>query len=222
MDRPIQLTQGVIRPAPTPRHHHRDPRGRDAAGVSASCLEAWPAAGGGLLIGAVVPVLQGSAPIRGQLKTLFLRIDTRALPTVIVPYVRLELHAARAAARIVAAELRIASAQLTIDSCVAGSVSDAHRSVARLCADGRIGFAILAAVARSLLTTAAAERWRVAAAACAAKDGLVTGSMPRRSACYGELASEAALLALPNAVSLAAGKLIRLNGKTAPCERQCR
>jgi isoquinoline 1-oxidoreductase beta subunit len=58
------------------------------------------------------------------------------------------------------------------------------------------------AAARIMLVQAAAERWGVPAAACAAKDSVITHAASGRSLRYGEVAAEAARLAPPNPVPL--------------------
>jgi isoquinoline 1-oxidoreductase beta subunit len=58
------------------------------------------------------------------------------------------------------------------------------------------------ATARVMLTQAAANRWGVAASECAAKDSVITHTPTRRTLRYGDVASDAARLPVPENVPL--------------------
>ena len=68
------------------------------------------------------------------------------------------------------------------------------------------------AMARTMLVTAAANRWKVEAAACRASNGTVTGPTGQRAS-YGELADDAAKLPAPAKVVLQANKDHTIIGK---------
>ena len=68
------------------------------------------------------------------------------------------------------------------------------------------------AMARTMLVTAAANRWKVEPAACRATNGVVTGPKGQR-ATYGELADDAAKLPAPAKVALQANKDHTIIGK---------
>lgn len=72
------------------------------------------------------------------------------------------------------------------------------------------------AAAREMLIRAAAETWRVEAAACRAERGAVVHSASRRRLAYGRLASRAAMLPVPSEPPLKDPKDFRLLGTRAP------
>jgi len=69
------------------------------------------------------------------------------------------------------------------------------------------------AVARTLLVTAAAERWRVDASTCTVARGVVSHAASRRSAGFGSLAAAAGALPVPASVTLKQPKDFVLIGK---------
>jgi isoquinoline 1-oxidoreductase beta subunit len=169
-------------------------------------MEAWPAAGGGLLLGMIVPALSGAAPLRHPIKNLFLRIDEQGQASVIIPYVRLEPEVLVCAAEMIAAELGLSSDRITIDNRLAGP--GAARTIADLCPACELGLALIAAAARSLLTMAAAEIRCMAPRGGVVGRGMVRGA--RRRATYADLTADAALLPLPAVVFLSSGRSIAL------------
>ncbi|MFM7460187.1 MAG: molybdopterin cofactor-binding domain-containing protein, partial [Burkholderiales bacterium] len=68
------------------------------------------------------------------------------------------------------------------------------------------------AMARTMLVTAAANRWKVAAGQCRAANGMVTGPGGKKAG-YGELAEEAAKLPTPEKVVLQSAKDFTIIGK---------
>jgi isoquinoline 1-oxidoreductase beta subunit len=76
----------------------------------------------------------------------------------------------------------------------------------------------LGATARALLVTAAAKRWSVPAAQCAARDHVVVHATSKRQLGFGDLAGEAAKLPVPKAaeVSLRPVGELRRAGKLLP------
>ena len=182
----------------------------DALSVRPASIEAWPAAGGGLLLGMIVPPLAGAAPLCRKAKSLFIRIGTIGPVTVIIPYLRLEPEVLRCAAELVAAELDFPTEALAMDNPERGSTSILGRCSADLGPTSELSLMLLAAVARTLLVLAAAELWNIAWYDCLAHNGLVTYTSAQRSASYAELAGEAALLALPGFIALRSGRRIAL------------
>jgi len=189
--------------APLPR----DPR---RTFFPASTIEAWPAAGGGLLLGIAAPLLYGAAPLRHSIKTVFIRIDQLGASTVIIPYVQLDAEARHCAAILVADELYLHPVSVTIDN---GAVEAAGAETAPPCIIDLGGsternLAILAAAARSLLAGAAAELWDVPPDDCVFDTGLILEKSGTRSVTYGEAASDAALLPVPASVTLCSGERV--------------
>jgi hypothetical protein len=180
------------------------------ADEAASSLECWPAAGGGLLLGTfLAPLSSDTLPCKAG-KTLFLRIDTQSQPTAIVPYIRLEPQVVRRAANVIAADLGVHSDGVAIDNRVSGSASLSERRITDLCPICELGFAIMGAVARTLLTKAAADIWKTTPGGCTAVNGMVIAGDAQHKASYADLAPDAALLPLPVAVNLSSGRRVAL------------
>jgi hypothetical protein len=187
--------------APRAATHDPSPPGRDrlagAAPVWTASIDAWPAVGGGLLIGMVVPQLHGAAPLRLPVKSVFIRIDSMGGVTVTIPYVRLEEEASHCVAALVATELSVVPGCITVDChahCLNAQEPE-RAKVADICPASELSFGILGATARSLLGMAAAA-------------GTPSGS-------YGVLAVDAALLDLPYTVTLRSGLRVTLRGPGA-------
>ena len=191
---------------PHPDRRMRPTHSPGAHAIQASSMEAWPAAGGGLLLGMIVPTFSSTAPLRHPIKNLFLRIDGQGQASVIIPYVRLEPEVLVCAAELIAAELDVSRERITIVNRLADP--DAARMIADLCPACELGLTLIAAAARSLLKAAAAEARRMATRDCVREHGVVRGS--RRQATYADLAADAALVSLPAVVFLSSGRSITL------------
>jgi hypothetical protein len=170
----------------------------------AASLEVWPAAGGGLLLGMNVPVLAGAAPRRQPVKSLFLRVDTQGMSTVIIPYIRLEGGAVRRVAEMTSTELVVSSDRVVVDNRIVGTGATSEQAV-DLCRSGEASLILLAAVARSILIMAAAELRKTPVQDCLVKNGIVHGRHSRPLAPYADLATHAALVPLPSFVVSTAG-----------------
>jgi isoquinoline 1-oxidoreductase subunit beta len=187
-------------------------RDREVAATASqvSSIEAWPAGGGGLLLGMMVtPAWSGTASTRHPIKNLFLRINTYDLPTAIVPYVRLEREVADCASQVIAEELGITAAEVAIDNPAIDLESGGTRTIVDLCPAAELGLALIAAAGRGLLKAAAAEIWGIPLRDCVTERGMVRGSSRQRTS-YADLAADAALLDLPGIVTLTSGRPIAL------------
>jgi isoquinoline 1-oxidoreductase subunit beta len=184
-------------------------------------MEVWPAAGGGMLIDMIAPMLSGSSPIRRTVKNLFLRIDARGLATAVVPYVRLEPGVLRCAADAIATELGISATKIDIDNRPASTTSALSRT-SDLWPTCESAFTLIAAVARTLLVTAAAEDWNIAVSDCVVEKGVVHGRRAQQTASFADLSGHAALLAIPGVVILASGRRValRMTSMTSPSDRR--
>lgn len=171
-----------------------------------SSIEAWPAAGGGLLLGAIVQAISGRAQKRNTVKTLFLRLGLDCLPTVIIPYVCLEPEVASCVAEVVAAEFGSDAGQVTIDNNVNHSTSAAVALLVDLSPAFELNLVVLAAIARTLLATVTetislCENGRE-------RDREADGA--QRSPSLSDLVMDAALLGLPPVITLRSGRRISL------------
>ena len=72
------------------------------------------------------------------------------------------------------------------------------------------------AAARTMLTAAAAARWKVPAAECTVAQGVITHSPSRRTLRYGEVAGDAAKLEAPSAIALRDAKDWKIAGQPVP------
>jgi isoquinoline 1-oxidoreductase subunit beta len=179
----------------------RSPRSLAApcsARMGIASIEAWPAAGGGLLVGLAEPMLAGDAPLRAPVKTMFLRLDGSGEIRCILPYVTVDTEISACIRALIAEELSVTEASVTVNDAVSiFRIPDLHPSVER-------SLQALAAATRALLITAAAENWDLPAPACEANGGEVRSA--GRSIGYREIAADAALAAVPRALRLRCGR----------------
>jgi hypothetical protein len=185
-------------------------------GLGIASIEAWPAAGGGLLVGMAEPEFAGAAPLRRKVKTIFIRIDGTGATTLLLPYVSLETEAGRCVRTLVAAEF------LVPEECVAlGSLEDDHYRIVDVGPEAERSLQVCAAVARTLLVAAAAELWAVPAHGCEIAAGQIMGPSSSQIVQCGDVATDAALLELPESVELLSGRSLSLRA-SAPMPRSRR
>jgi isoquinoline 1-oxidoreductase beta subunit len=189
----------------------------DAAdcGLGIVSIEAWPAAGGGLLVGMAEAEFAGAAPLRRKVKTIFITIDAGAT-TLLLPYVSLENEAQRCIRTLVAVELQVPE-----ESVALRSLEDARHRIVDVCTEAERGLQACAAVARTLLVAAAAELWAVPAHRCGFAAGLIVGPESGQIVERGDVAADAALLELPDSVRLFSGRSLSLRA-SAPTPRSRR
>jgi isoquinoline 1-oxidoreductase beta subunit len=179
-------------------------------------VEAWPAAGGGLLVGMAEPEFAGAAPLRRKVKTIFIRIGAGARrsnsgATLLLPYVSLEPEARRCVRALVSAELAVP------EECIAvGSLEEERDRLIDLSRQAEHGLQACAALARSLLVAAAAEAWCVPDHRCRIAAGLIVGPGHGQILQPGDVAADAALIDIPDAVWLQSGRTLSLCGASPP------
>jgi hypothetical protein len=166
--------------------------------------EAWPAAGGGLLVGMGAPELAGIAPPRMALKTVFLRIGSEGDHRLILPYVRLEPETRECARALIEIELGVPEGFFTISD----RANEATAGIVDLAPDAEDSLRCCAAVARALLASAAADCWRPAMERCAQADRLLRPHV--ESGTVRALAADAALCRMPRRIELRCGRSIDL------------
>jgi isoquinoline 1-oxidoreductase beta subunit len=173
-----------------------------------SSLEAWPAAGGGVLVGITNRALAGQAMLRSSIKTAFLRVDAGGLSTLIIPYVALVPEAAACGAALVAAELGVAEERVAVEhrnSPDPDCATPRRLWIVDLGPESESSLALLAAAAHALLIAAAAERWRIGAGACRTAGGVILDQPGSRSLTFAQISQDAALQELPAIVRLRSG-----------------
>jgi isoquinoline 1-oxidoreductase beta subunit len=194
----------VLQQRATPTAMSSSQRGPD---IWAASLEAWPASGGGLLLGMAVQSLAGDVPCRAAIKTAFLRVDSGGSATVIVPYVRLEKETAQCVATVVATELDVLAGLIAVDQeTVARSGLLAGRPpLVDLNPECERSLGMLAAAACVLMVRAAAENWCIDPAGCYAAGGAILDPAQGRSVTFAEIVQDAVLQDLPPYVRLRSG-----------------
>ncbi|HVM83838.1 MAG TPA: hypothetical protein VMW18_08115 [Candidatus Binatia bacterium] len=180
----------------------------DRDGFGAASIEAWPAAGGGLLVGAAEPAFVGDAPLRRAIKTIFLRIDSNEIAALTLPYVALEDEARGCMRALVAAELSLSEHRIEVrgaDNTSAPTARHgAHHRIVDIAPHAEHSLQACAAGARMLLLSAAADAWGLPVALCRVAEGYVFGG--DRAAGYGVIAADAALCRLPRSLRLRSGR----------------
>jgi len=181
----------------------------DRDGFGAASIEAWPAAGGGLLVGAAEPAFAGTAPLRRAIKTIFLRIDSSEAAVLTLPYVVLEDEARGCMRALVAEELSLPEHRIEVRGAdnTASTPTAGHGARHRIVDIGphaEHSLQACAAGARILLLSAAAETWGLPLALCRVAEGRVFAG--DRTAGYGVIAADAALCRLPQSLRLRNGR----------------
>jgi hypothetical protein len=185
----------------------------DAAdsGLGIASIEAWPAVGGGLLVGMAEPEFAGAAALRRTVKTLFIRIAAGGRTTLLLPYMALEAEARHCIRTLVAAELAMPEACITVLS-----LEDHPHRLIDLSPEAERGLQACAAVVRDLLLAAAAEVWGVPSHRSQISAGLIVGPERGQIAQFGDVAADAALLDVPKSVWLTSGRNVSLPTSAPP------
>ena len=177
-------------------------------------IQASLSAAGGLVIAAFAPEFAGATSLAGEPWSpetgmapdevnAFILIDPDNSITLRVPKSEMGQGALTALAMILAEELECDFAKVKVE------YASAHRNLtdnnvyqsmgtggSRSVRGSRVFLQQAGASARARLVAAAAAKWSVAPAACVASGGLVRDEASGRSATYGELAADAAKVAL--------------------------
>ena len=182
--------------------------------LGTASVEAWPAAGGGFLVGIAEPAFAGGVPLRFPVKTAFVRIATTGRADLVLPYVMLEAEASRCAHAVTAMELALPGEDVT----VAMGREQWKPSIVDLSPPAELALQLCAASARTLMLAAAAESWVVPADQCCAVNGIIIGPRPYLVAPCREFVADATLVDLPQVLQLRSGRLVRIR----PIPRCCR
>jgi isoquinoline 1-oxidoreductase subunit beta len=181
-------------------------------------LKAGAAAGGGLLLGFSLPLVPRHAEAATTAKDIppqdlplnaFIRIDGSSNVTLIVPRVEMGQGTYTSLPMLIAEELEVDLAQVRVEHAppdaklysdpILGEQATGGSTAIRGAFDPlrRVG-----AAARTMLIAAAAQSWRVNAAACRAEHGEVIHVPTGRKLGYGAVADAAAKVPVPNQVKL--------------------
>ena len=198
-----------------------------------SGLLLWVAWSGGSAEQSSVRNAQGPQPVsnkeaagkgfNGFAPGAYIRIDRKGQVTLIIPSVEMGQGIYTGEAALIAEELEVALDQVHIEP---APPNDALYTQPLLHFQGTGGSTSIrgawqplreaGAVARTLLITAAAQRWKVDPSECHAENGEVVHGESGRRMHYGEVAEAASHLPMPNGVLLKEPTQFRIIGRTQP------
>ncbi len=177
-----------------------------------SLLQGGAAAGGGLMLSLALPFADGEAEAAGVnafAPNAFVRIDSDGQILLTMPYVEMGQGTYTSISMLIAEELDVDLQQIRVEHAPPNEKLYANPLLG-VQATGNSNairgawqpLRQAGAVARTMLISAAAKRWNVDVASCRAQSGEVLHSPTGRRIRYGELASDAARLPVPENVVL--------------------
>jgi isoquinoline 1-oxidoreductase beta subunit len=192
-----------------------------------SFLRAGVAAGGGLLISINAPVFGADRASAADTPTAdfapgaFIRIDKTGQVTAVIPQVEIGQGVYTSMPMLIAEELEVEPNQIRVEHAPPNDKLYANPKLGFQATGGSTSIAAFyepfrqaGAVARTMLVAAAAETWGVDASSCRAASGTVLHDASNRSLTYGDLATKAATLPVPDKVALKDPKDFRIIGKS--------
>ncbi len=185
-------------------------------------LQTGAAAGGALMVGFVLPgcATPAASPVTTAMPNAWVRVGSDNSVTVLCARSEMGQGVYTSLPTLVAEELEVDLAKVAvkvdmapageayINTMVGGQLTGGSTSVKEAYTRLRVA----GAQARSVLVQAAADKWKVDAAACRAQDAWVIGPAGQRAS-YGELAEAASKLTPPKEPKLKAAKDFRYVGK---------
>lgn len=199
----------------------------DMGSLSRRCLlQAGAAACGGLLLSLHLPFAGGEAEATGPdafAPNAFIRVPGRGPVVLIMPYVEMGQGTYTSIPMLIAEELEVDLKQVRLehappDNKLYGNPLLAGEQITGGSTAIRATWQPLrqaAAVARTLLVTAAAKHWNVDPASCRAERGEVIHTPTKRRLAYGKVAEAAAGLPVPQNVTLKRPEDFKLIGTPA-------
>jgi len=180
---------------------------------------------GALCIAFNLPEAKGASPASTLAPNAFVRIDSSGQVTVIVPYVEMGQGTYTSIPMLIAEELEVALASVRVEHAPASNELYGNPLLGGFQATGNsnairgawIPMRQAGAVARTMLVSAAAEKWGVGAASCRARNGEVIHTPSGRRLKYGALVEAAAKLPVlkPESVALKPHSEFKLIGTPA-------
>ena len=188
-------------------------------------LKTGAAAGGGLLLGVVLPealAMTGAAAAKTSMPNAWVKIGSDNTVTILSARSEMGQGVHTALPALVAEELEVDLSKVKVETAPAGDayintqlggaqITGGSTSVTEAYDKLRTA----GAQARTMLIQAAAQKWGVDASDCRARDGTVLGPKDRK-ATYGELAEAASKLPVPKTVKLKDPKDFKYIGKPVP------
>ena len=208
-------------------HRSADPESSSANDLSRRrFLQAGAAAGGGLMLSLSLPFANSEAEAAeagGFAPNAFIRIDSDGQIVLTMPYVEMGQGDYTAIPMLIAEELEVDLKQVQLEHAPPNPKLYGNPLLAGVQATGG-STAISAAwkpmreagaVARTLLVSAAAQRWNIDPASCRAQTGEVFHPPTGRRVTYGELAADAARMPVPASIVLKRPEDFKLIGTPA-------
>ncbi len=189
-------------------------------------LQVSATAGGGLMLSLHLPFAADAAAalaVESFNPNAFVRISGDGVITLTMPYVEMGQGTYTSIPMLIAEELEVALSQIRLEHAPPNEKLYGNPFLAGVQATGNSNTIRAAweplreagAVARVMLIMAAAKRWEVDTSACRAENGEVLHAATGRKLSYGELATDAADLPVPDKVALKAPKDFKLIGTRA-------
>jgi len=189
-------------------------------------LKSGVAAGGGLLLGVVLPIARADAPPdepRDFIPNAFVRIGNDDTVTLTMPYVEMGQGTYTSIPMLVAEELEVNLSQVRLEHAPPNEKLYGNPLFGGIQATGGSSTVRAAweplrhagAAARTMLISAAATRWKVEPSSCHAEHGEVVHSATGRRLKYGALVVDAAKLPVPETVVLKHAEEFKLIGTSA-------
>jgi isoquinoline 1-oxidoreductase subunit beta len=201
-------------------------RSESAKGLSRRhFLRAGAAAGGGLWLSLSLPSVNGEAEAAGSesfAPNAFIRIDGNGQIVLTMPYVEMGQGTYTSIPMLIAEELEVDLKQVRLEHAPPNEKLYANPLLG-VQATGNSNairgawkpLRQAGAIARTMLISAAAKRWKVDPASCRAQSGKVRHVPTGRSIGYGELAADAAHIPVPETVTLKQPGEFKLIGTAA-------
>ena len=202
-------------------------RSRSANGLSRRrFLQAGAVAGGGLMLSLSLPFTNGDAEATDAdrfVPNAFIRIERDGQIVLTMPYVEMGQGTYTSIPMLIAEELEVDLSQVRLEHAPPNEKLYGNPLIGGIQATGNSN-AVRAswqplrqagATARTMLVTAAAQRWNVDPGSCRAQSGEVLHAPTGRRIKYGELAADAARMPVPESVALKRPEDFKLIGTPA-------
>jgi isoquinoline 1-oxidoreductase subunit beta len=189
-------------------------------------LQAGAAIGGGLLLSVNLPFPDGGAEAAGGdgfVPNAFIRIDRDGQIVLTMPYVEMGQGTYTSISMLIAEELEVDLEQVRLEHAPPNEKLYSNPLIGGVQATGSSNairgawqpLRQAGAIARTMLVSAAAKKWKVEPASCRAERGEVIHAASGRRIKYGVLATDAAKLPVPENVALKRPQDFKLIGTPA-------
>ncbi|SHG30585.1 xanthine dehydrogenase family protein molybdopterin-binding subunit [Bradyrhizobium erythrophlei] len=187
------------------------------------------ALGGGLVVPFIFPVTGSRAAVTENPASVtfepngFIRVTSEGKISVIIPYVEMGQGIYTALTMLIAEELDVPMPKVVVEHAPADEKLYANPILGTQTTGASLSVRVTwtplrmaGATARTMLVSAAAATWKVPADSCCAENGDVSHPPSGRKLSYGALAAMAAIMPVPEKVSLKDPAQFKLIGKSIP------